>query len=92
MTTTTVTTTVTSGTYIATGCKTNFYLSATGIITTWNFSGNSCVSSQKVETPDGVPPSNINEEQIKQLKSLLKTGVMSQEEYDEAVNAIKLLK
>jgi len=85
-----VTTTVTTvtNTIIQTGCQTNFYFSPDGIITTWNFQGNSCVS--KYKKPDGTPPSNIDDEQVKQLKSLLETGVMSQKQYDEAINAIKL--
>ena len=85
-----VTTTVTTvtDTIIQTGCQTNFYLSPEGRITTWNFQGNSCVSTYK--KPKGTPPSNIDEEQVKQLKSLLKAGIMSQKEFDDAMQAIKL--
>ena len=36
-----------------------------------------------------VAPTNIDEEQLKQLKSLLDLGVMTQEEYDEAIKAIQ---
>ena len=35
------------------------------------------------------PPENIEEEQIKQLKSLLKQGIINQEEYEEATKAIQ---
>tara|TARA_R110000765_G_scaffold419573_1_gene523885 strand:+ start:103 stop:603 length:501 start_codon:yes stop_codon:yes gene_type:complete len=84
---TTTVTTVPSDTIIQTGCKTNFYFSPEGRITTWNFQGNSCVSNYK--KPDGTPPSNIDDEQVKQLKSLLKAGIMSQKEFDEAMQAIK---
>ena len=35
------------------------------------------------------PPENIEEEQIKQLKSLLKQGIINQNEYDEAMKAIQ---
>ena len=83
----TTTTTVSPDRYISTGCKTNFYFSPEGRITTWNFQGNSCVSNYK--KPDGTPPSNIDDEQVKQLKSLLKAGIMSQKEFDEAMQAIK---
>ena len=34
-------------------------------------------------------PANIDEEQLKQLKSLLEQGIMSQDEYDEAIKAIQ---
>ena len=34
-----------------------------------------------------VAPTNIDEEQLKQLKSLLDLGIMTQEEYDEAIKA-----
>jgi hypothetical protein len=84
---TTTVTTVPSNTIIQTGCKTNFYFSPEGRITTWNFQGNSCVSNYK--KPDGTPPSNIDDEQVKQLKSLLKAGIISQKEFDEAMQAIK---
>jgi len=84
---TTTVTTVPSDTYIETGCKTNFYISPAGRITTWNFEGNSCVSNYKI--PDGTPPSNIDDEQVKQLKSLLESGIMNQKEFDEAMQAIK---
>ena len=43
----TTTTTVSPGSYITTGCKTNFYISAAGKITTWDFRGNNCVSNYK---------------------------------------------
>ena len=36
-----------------------------------------------------VPPTNIDEEQLNQLKSLLEQGILSQEEYDEAIKEIK---
>ena len=36
-----------------------------------------------------VAPTNIDEEQLKQLKSLLDLGIMTQEEYDEAIKAIQ---
>ena len=36
-----------------------------------------------------VAPTNIDEEQLKQLKSLLDSGIMTQEEYDEAIKAIQ---
>ena len=87
--TTTTTTTVTPGPYIRTGCKTNFYISPSGIINKWNFDGNTCVSNNKIDVIDGTPPSNIDDEQVKQLKSLLKAGIMSQKEFDEAMQAIK---
>ena len=35
------------------------------------------------------PPTNIDEEQLNQLKSLLELGIISQEEYDEAKKAIQ---
>ena len=35
------------------------------------------------------PPENIEEEQIKQLKSLLNQGIINQEEYEEAIKAIQ---
>lgn len=35
------------------------------------------------------PPENIEEEQIKQLKSLLKQGIINQNEYDEAIESIQ---
>ena len=44
---TTTVTTVPSDTIIQTGCKTNFYFSPEGRITTWRFQGNSCVSNYK---------------------------------------------
>lgn len=34
-------------------------------------------------------PTNIDEEQLNQLKSLLEQGIMSQEEYDDAIKAIQ---
>ena len=34
-------------------------------------------------------PTNIDEEQLNQLKSLLEQGIISQEEYDDATKAIK---
>ena len=36
-----------------------------------------------------VAPTNIDEEQLKQLKSLLDLGVMNQKEYEEAIKAIQ---
>jgi hypothetical protein len=36
-----------------------------------------------------VAPTNIDEEQLKQLKSLLDLGIMTQEEYEEAIKAIQ---
>ena len=36
-----------------------------------------------------VAPTNIDEEQLKQLKSLLDSGIMTQEEYDEAIKAVQ---
>tara|TARA_B100000989_G_C19456480_1_gene434237 strand:+ start:93 stop:641 length:549 start_codon:yes stop_codon:yes gene_type:complete len=35
------------------------------------------------------PPENIEEEQIKQLKSLLKQGIINQKEFEEAIKAIQ---
>ena len=35
------------------------------------------------------PPTNIDEEQLNQLKSLLEQGIISQEEYDDAIKAIQ---
>ena len=35
------------------------------------------------------PPTNIGEEQKKQLKSLLDRGILSKKEYDEAIKSIK---
>ena len=35
------------------------------------------------------PPSNLDEEQRKTLKSLLDAGIMSQKEFDEAIKATK---
>ena len=34
-------------------------------------------------------PTNIDEEQLNQLKSLLEKGIISQEEYDDAIKAIQ---
>ena len=34
-------------------------------------------------------PTNIDEEQLNQLKSLLELGIITQEEYDDAIKAIQ---
>jgi len=83
----------TAGPTVITSCRTRFYISSSGIIDTWDWEGNSCTSAAKIETPlkkiAGTPPSNIDDEQVKQLKSLLESGIMNQKEFDEAMQAIK---